>query len=241
VDKHHASALTQAISPDRLGTYLNAASGDQTRALDLYVWDRDVAVAVLADIAIVEVALRNALNDALTTTHGPDWYTQDIGLDERCRNQLAQAWERLGKHQRTPGRVVARLTLGFWVNLLDAGGLIGRPPQRWKADYETLWRSGLSSAFRGGSTEAAKTGERFTRSWTHSLALTVQAVRNRAAHHEPLLTGIPLPGQRQALVSRISVTDGQDTYRRLLRMIDRDLEAWLVSNSTVMTILTRRP
>jgi hypothetical protein len=127
------------------------------------------------------------------------------------------------------------------VNLLDAGGTIGRPPQQWRADYETLWRSGLSGAFRGGSIEAATTGERFTRSWTHSLASTVLAVRNRAAHHEPLLTGIPLPGQRQATVSRISVNDGYDAYRRLLRMVDRDLDAWLVTNSSVAPTLANRP
>lgn len=241
MDEQHASALTRAISPDRLGTYLAVAKGDRERALELYVWDRDVTAAVLADIAIVEVAVRNALNEALTALHGADWYTKDLGLDDRCRSQLAQAWDRLGKHQRTPGRVVARMTLGFWANLLDAGGSIGRPPQQWKADYETLWRSGLSGAFRGGSIEAAAAGERFTRSWTHSLVSTVLAVRNRAAHHEPMLTGIPLPGQRQASVSRISIDDGYATYRRLLRMVDRDLDAWLVGNSTVVATLSVRP
>lgn len=241
MDGQHAEALTRAISPDRLGTYLAAAEGDRERALKLYLWDRDVAAAVLADIAIVEVAVRNALNGALTVLHGADWYTKEFGLDDRCRSQLAQAWDRLSKQQRTPGRVVARMTLGFWVNLLDAGGSIGRPPQQWKADYETLWRSGLSGAFRGGSLEAATTDERFTRSWTHSLASEVLAVRNRAAHHEPMLTGIPLPGQRQATVSRISVDEGYIAYRRLLRMVDRDLDAWLVGNSTVIATLAARP
>ena len=32
------------------------------------------STAILADLAIVEVALRNALHNALTNTYGPEWY-----------------------------------------------------------------------------------------------------------------------------------------------------------------------
>lgn len=92
---HHAAALDRAISPDRFGTNLRAGNGGNGRARELYIWDRDVAAAVLADVAIVEVALRNTMNDALVTMHGADWYTKDIGLDDRSRGKLARAWQDL--------------------------------------------------------------------------------------------------------------------------------------------------
>jgi hypothetical protein len=230
-----ASALERAISPDRLGTYLVAAGSDRALARDLYVWDRDVAAAVLADIAIVEVALRNALNEQLTAVYGPEWYRANVGFDERTCRELATAWGRLS--QRTPGRVIASLMFGFWVGLLDTGGVTGRAPQNFPTDYEALWRSTLSRAFPGGRVEARAEGATFKRQWVHSKALVIQALRNRCAHHEPLVRGFPLPGQSK----RVTVQDGQTAYVTLLRMIDRDLAAWLDQNSMVAATLSRKP
>jgi len=238
---HHATALGKAISTDRFGTYLSAGGGDQTRAHELYVWDRDVASAVLADVAIVEVALRNSLNDALTTMHGAEWYSKDVGLDDRSRAKLASAWAALPARRRTPGRLVAQLMFGFWVDLVDAGGTVGKAPQQWGVDYEDLWRSGLAKAFPGGRAQAAAAGAQFTRTWTHEHLKIVQALRNRAAHHEPLVNGVPLPGQRQSPRSRVTVQEGHDACLLILRMIDRDLAQWVEVASRVPALLQARP
>ncbi|WP_165689006.1 Abi family protein, partial [Mycobacteroides abscessus] len=148
-----AAALDRAISTPRYASYLNAAGQDADRARKLYVWDRDLSTAILADLAIVEVALRNALHNALTGTYGPEWY-QNIALDDRSMKQVERAWGYLRNprqgHPSTPGRVIAQCTFGMWVNLLDAGGYAGREPRRVHADYEQLWRSTLRSAFPGG-------------------------------------------------------------------------------------------
>lgn len=82
--------LVKAISQDRLATYL-AQTGDLPRAVDLYIWDRDISMAILADIAVIEVALRNALHDVFTIYCGrADWYEQ-LELDERSRRGFANA------------------------------------------------------------------------------------------------------------------------------------------------------
>lgn len=237
----HATALDRAISADRLSTYVRAAAGDRERARALDVWDRDVASAVLADVAIVEVAVRNALNDALTRMQGERWYVRDIGLDDRSRHKLAMAWRDLPRGRRTPGRVVAQLMLGFWVDLLDSGGTVGREPQQFSVSYEDLWRAGLARAFPGGRVEAVADGGRFTRTWTHDKLRMVQALRNRAALHEPLVNGIPLPGRAQSRLPRISVQDGCEAYLLVLRMIDRDLADWVTRESRVPAELRRRP
>jgi hypothetical protein len=241
VHPRHAVALDHAISADRLGTYLRAGEGDPDRARALYLWDRDVASAVLADVAVVEVALRNALNDALVRLYGEVWYTRDIGLDDRSRTKLAAAWRDLPRARRTPGRVVAQLMFGFWVDLLDSGGTVGREPQQWDVRYDDLWRGGLAQAFPGGRKEAAALDARFSRAWTHQQVRTVQILRNRAAHHEPLINGVPLPGQRQAERSRISVLHGHELCLLVLRMIDRDLGDWAQRQSRVPAVVARRP
>lgn len=238
------SALLAAISTDRLGTYRTRAAQLGCDVLDLYVWDRDLAVAVLADVAIVEVALRNVLHAALTTHTGTEqWYLVDIGLDDRSRRELAEAWKRLSKDQRTPGRVVARLMFGFWVGLLDAGGYVGQEPQAFRADYEQLFRTTLSRAFPGGRVEARRVGASFTREWVHETVTVVHALRNRAAHHEPLVDGFPLHGQRDrhGNVVRLIVADGHAATVRLAAAIDRDLAAWLSGNSTVPRLLAAPP
>lgn len=93
----------------------------------------------------------------------------------------------------------------------------------------------------GGWHEAAAAGARFTRAWTHGHALVVQALRNRAAHHEPLVTGIPLPGRGQSARPRVSVEEGISTCALLLRMVDRDLAEWVAGESRVPGLLAAAP
>lgn len=229
-----SAALLRAISPDRLSTYTAAAAATGTDVLSLYLWDRDLAAAFLADIAVLEVALRNSMHAALSARFGgEDWYTRDIGLDDRSRAALTAAWNRLKEDRRTPGRVVAQLMFGFWSGLLDAGGYTGRKPQAFKCDYETLWRSSLNRAFPGGRVEARVEQEHFTRHWTSATVSAVQALRNRAAHHEPLVGGFPLPGQRDQYGNQVrrSAADGHQACLKLARLLDRDLASWLATNS----------
>lgn len=239
------SALDQAISTDRFATYLRAAGGDRALARALYIWDRDVSIAMLADIAILEVAMRNAMHKALSAIWGGAWYENvDLELDDRSIGQLRRAWADLPnpvKRNRAdpqlPGRLVARCMFGFWANLLDAGDYVGAEPRRRKVDYEALWRSALNEAFIGGAAEARSEGARYTRPWAHEAVRTVNALRNRVAHHEPLINGFPLPGQGR----RLSAADGHDACRKLARMIDRNLADWLDRSSQVPVLLHSRP
>jgi hypothetical protein len=255
------AALDRAISTPRYTSYLTAARNDPDLARDLYVWDRNLAVAVLADLAIVEVGLRNAMHDALSAQWGPAWYQHpDVALDDRSRSQLATAWGHLPKpvQQRpgdadVPGRLVAQCMLGFWVNLLDAGDHFGRDPRRFKVDYEDIWRDALSKAFPGGRTEARNDRNihkipdaAFTRAWTHSIAKNVVVLRNRVAHHEPLHKGFPLPGQKPGNQGakksrRMTAAEGHAQYLKLARMVDRNLADWITHDTKVPTILANRP
>lgn len=231
-------ALTRAISPDRLSTYQGAAEEAGVDVLGLYLWDRDLAAAALADIAVLEVALRNAMNTRLVEIAGRvDWYAIDVGLDDRSLRTVAQAWNRLPQRQRTPGRVVAQLMFGFWRGLLEQGGHHGDGPLRVRRLYEDLWRAGMHRAFPGGRAEAAGAGQRWTRTWTLGVVTPVHALRNRAAHHEPLVNGFPMPGEDR----RLSVEQGHQACLGLARVLDRDLASWLREHSQLAERLARRP
>lgn len=238
--------LEVAITVDRLGTYLGEAGGDRTLARELYVWDRDVAAAMFADIAIVEVALRNAIHEVLTAHFGERWY--ELGgmpLDWRATTNLQKAWERLPaqdranpEQPRVPGKLVARLMFGFWRDLFDSGGYVGKEPRQIKIDNEQNWRTVLHRAFLGGRLTAQSVGETYSRDWVLRQIDIVHAVRNRVAHHEPLLRGFPLPGHG---AERLTVEDGHLACVRLASMINFNLAGWLRGKSKVPTLLANRP
>lgn len=234
------TALSRLISPERLSTYSHEASTAGCDVLDLYLWDQDLAAAALADIAILEVALRNSMNEQLVAFAGrQDWYAVDIGLDDRSLNSIKRAWGDIPSARRTPGRVVAQLMLGFWRDLLETGGKIdGRTPRQRDADYETLWRNGMNYAFPGGRSLARHRSEQFSRTWMLNVVQMVHALRNRVSHHEPLINGVKMPGQ-QGL--RISIVEAHQACLFLARSLDRDLGCWFERNSRMTPVIHLRP
>ena len=225
-------------------------------ALQLYLWDRDVAVALLADLAVLEVALRDALHDAATQEWGTYWY-EVMPLDNRSQDALAEAWSRLPEHLRKnprrsdlPGRLVANCMFGFWTNLLDQGGYSGKGPRRHQVVYDQNWQA-LRKAFPGGRKEAARQRTanpanaqqiNFSRSWVHQVCKRINDVRNRVAHHEPVINGFPLKGQsKNGATKRLSIDEAHEDMLSLARMLDKDLAKWLLDNSSIPGVNSQRP
>jgi hypothetical protein len=215
------------LSASRFAAYNRAAGHDTELACRLYLWDRDVEAAILRDIAVVEVALRNALTRQLEAALGKSWHTSSaLNVDKRLTGARDRALDELRKLGRRPtsANVTAQLSLGFWVNLLNAPA-------------DPLWRQTLHAAFPGGKTEAAKDGQRFQRAWVLSVLQVMRNLRNRCAHHEPLLRGFPLPGR----LARLSAADGIAAYTKIARMIDRDLADWLDGDTAALQTIASRP
>lgn len=214
--------VEQWLSAARFHTYLTEAAGDRQRALDLYEWNTAIAAAILHDLAHVEVAVRNAYDGALMarqpgTVHWTSeelryfpvrWRTANNGrrYDENAtpREQIAYARRSAGRGA-PPGKVVAELMFSFWRYLSIA------------AREVSLWRPYLHHGFLPGTSRVAIDGPM---SRLHRL-------RNRVAHHEPLL-GQNLPGRRQ------DVAD-------LLGCISPELQHHVVAQSTWAAVESQRP
>jgi hypothetical protein len=97
VNGNEIAAILAAISPDRFKTYLSAA---------------------------VEVGLRNGINLALSRVYTPNWWECknlfDL-LDEERKGDLVTVLKRIRNRKLEPysGQVVAGLSFGFWVGILD--------------------------------------------------------------------------------------------------------------------------
>ncbi|WP_433870703.1 hypothetical protein [Saccharopolyspora sp. CA-218241] len=132
--------LYEALSAARLRPYLAGADGDPDAAWALYQWNLDVCAAFYAPLHWCEVALRNAMHDALRAHYRTDHWWDAAPLDANGRAMVAKA--RSGQAERkgrpaAPDDVVARLTLGFWVSLVSRGHSYDRE----------FWHKSLHAAF----------------------------------------------------------------------------------------------
>lgn len=175
--------VEQWLSGPRFNTYLAAGGGDRQRALDLYEWNVAVAAAIQHDLAHLEVAIRNTYDAALVARQaGPLHWTEDplayfpvtirranngqrYDENERPRDQLAAARRSAGRTAPT-GKIVAELMFGFWRYLTITGRA------------NTLWMPYLRHGFVSGTSRPA----------IDDPMGRLHRLRNRVAHHEPLLT-----------------------------------------------------
>lgn len=182
------SWLERWLSPARLQRYLDAAGQDRGRALALYDWNARVSAAVLMDLAHLEVALRNAYDRALTYAtpagHRHWTFAADIvfaplhrtkrakgrarwiiDVNRQSREIVETAVRNAGGPSAPPGKVIANLNFGFWRYLSS------------KAHEKSLWVPYLHTAFPL-RTNRGEVDARIGR---------LHELRNRVAHHEPLL------------------------------------------------------
>jgi hypothetical protein len=173
LNEDQIAAILSAISPDRFKTYLAAAGHCRQRALKLYLWNARLGEAFHLPIQAVEVALRNSISLALSRVFTANWWEcKDLFdlLDDDRRADLALVFRRIRNRELElhTGQVVAGLSFGFWVGMLD-----GRynPP---------IWGGQLRTAFPSFPADRARKN-------LHARVRRVGTLRNRIFHHEPLI------------------------------------------------------
>lgn len=166
--------LGAAFSSGRMERYeqWSKASGQPTHAL--YQLNTMLSKELYVALQTVEVALRTHMHRAAAGVHGERWViTPASFLDGAQRARIAKVKRRLSyKAALTPDDVVAGLSLEFWTTLF------GRA-------YDPEWRSTFHRTFR----KAARTadGQKLTRADVARSLDMLRSLRNRIAHHEPIL------------------------------------------------------
>lgn len=210
-----AAVLQQRLSAERLRSYLAMAAGDLDAAILLYEWNCAISAALFEVLGDVEVIVRNALHDSLTSWHAHgsfagEWYDNEHGLlAPQAVVYITAARIRLEKRRKpiSPGAVVAELNFGFWRFLLT------------KKYASTLWSVVGKTAFPAldhGRPEVFRA--RMAR--LHDL-------RNRIAHHEPIHW-------------RDIALDLKDCLM-VIRAVCPVSEAWSRDRSRVLQVLALRP
>jgi hypothetical protein len=162
------SKIRAALSEPRFQTYMKAAGHDEDYAIALYLFNARLSKAFLFPLHVVEVSLRNAIDELLCTLYGNDWTnsTAFFGiLSVESAASLTKAKDRARSSPRS--QIVATLTFDFWSNLF-------RP------EYDRpLWQVNLHRTLPNCPAH-------FTRPDVQSKVRGINQFRNRIAHHEPI-------------------------------------------------------
>jgi hypothetical protein len=168
--------LDRTLTRARIYRYLTATQGDLTQALAFYEMNIAISEALFGVLHSVEIAIRNSLHHALSMDIGTqDWYRNNLALPFPTVPRLVftrpmqKMIEKARRNVGTPapvGKLIAELTFGFWPFLVSS-------------QHHDLWSACTYHAFPHA---------RVPRSHVHTRLETIQRLRNRIAHHEPILS-----------------------------------------------------
>ncbi|WP_288792379.1 Abi family protein [uncultured Corynebacterium sp.] len=191
----------------------------QKNPVDLYLWNAQLAKAFLEDIEHFEVLLRNWIDRCVAKAWGERWYdninspSNPAGLNFNSidKRGIAKAKRRVGEADPPPGRVIAELTLDFWVHIFD---------NRHSATIHPK----LISAIKHRHSIEEFAGE----------IQIVYRLRNRCAHHEPLV-------KADRIVEAENVDRALRAIEDVTSWISPDAGRWIMGNSRVRGVYARRP
>lgn len=222
-------SLAGTLAKARLRAFRRAApGGDNKTALLMYVLDARIASCLHATLRAVEVLLREKIHRALATAYGARWFdtlTRRGALDQRTEDKFNRAIRGLTRGGRIPaaGEVVAELSLGAWVGLLDRGA---------NGQYDAIVWPKLASTL---STNAQVP----QRADVHALAKRFNWLRNRINHCEPVIFGVPLVGSftGDGKQRRRSLELMLEDVRELAEVLDAETGAWIRSWDLIDVLL----
>jgi abortive infection bacteriophage resistance protein len=159
--------LERTLSKERLLPYLQSTRRDAALAMQLYAQNTLLAESLYGILQGLEIALRNVIHGQLTIGFGAVSWWNVLNMEQAQASMVQKAKDALIQARKPldAGRVVAELSFGFWT------GLTG-------PKYDALWRNHLVKIFPRRPVQRAQVQARLN---------SIRKLRNRVAHHEPIL------------------------------------------------------
>ena len=170
--KQEIYILSGAFSSQRLEKYINLYNGDVMKVAAHYKANIALSESLYTSLSVFEVTLRNALSKEMERMMGrKDWYSvfpSNPAL-KSLTSEVTVAIRHISQRGEmvSPDKIIAELTFGFWVTLLNS-------------EYElSLWKS-LRLAFPHMPKKDRK------RKNVSSPCNALRKLRNRVFHHESI-------------------------------------------------------
>ena len=239
------AACIDVTSKARLSSYSNFFNVGEAEAYSIYKWNNELSSRAIHLIGIVEIILRNRIHNAFKLeldmvypkggTHNDDWYNYINNPPDTQRKLNA---ELIHKKSGTPlspaptaNQIVSKMSFGLWPNILKNASKISIGGCKTNINWDRAFRSifpGLPNQPLGYWTNFSNRDSIVAR------CFSVNSLRNRAAHFEPLwkfgkdfVETIPRQGVARSFSPK--PTTVEDMITRLRRDFDRvrELLMWL--------------
>lgn len=143
--------------------------------MHLYLLNSRLSEALYTPLHIFEVVLRNRIHMIASELEIGDrqqlWFDRShFQIGYRQKEKIAKARQELSRDRKAhePHRIVAALNFGYWTSFFGP-------------EYETIWQRGLNRIAR------TPDGKGLTRKAFSGPLLQIRFLRNRIAHHEPVI------------------------------------------------------
>ncbi|TBF35228.1 hypothetical protein ELG88_08370 [Rhizobium leguminosarum] len=230
-------ALTGALTKSRLGKFLVKGGYDFPLTMEWYLWNARLTKSLQFPMHAAEVTLRNAVAHHLALLGAPSEWAFDTAIlnslakkSSHTRESLNTAKRRLLRSKMksvdyerqvesvnhldipsfyliTTDDVVAKLSFEFWT------GLLGK-------EFENDWHTTIRRVF-----PSLPPGTSRRDIWL--IADEAKELRNRMAHHEPIL--------------HLPLADAHDAILALVGYRCRETRAWVRHFSTFQSVLSEEP
>jgi hypothetical protein len=185
------AGIVSSLSHDRFESYRESSDQDDVDVVARYAWNVAMCAALYPLLNVFEVTLRNRLFQLVNSKYPsgsrphntiPCWLdfstpiitSREVRTVERAKKQLPTPRNGQARHATT-ARLVAQLTLDFWVFLFHEPYESGHP-----GAVANLWPKLLKSVF-----PSMAPADRVLTSTLASLE-EIRVLRNRVFHHEPI-------------------------------------------------------
>lgn len=116
--------LINLFSVNRLNSYKYDTNDDSSILLERYLYNIEVSKALYPLLSLLEISLRNRINQAIEDTIQKDWLMKELNGQNILLtgefNKLQDAKQKLlkkGHKNFTKDDLIAELSLGFWIYL----------------------------------------------------------------------------------------------------------------------------
>jgi hypothetical protein len=210
-------SIKNTLSLSRMSTFERAVVGSSVNALDLYNWNAQLSSALIYPFHIFEVSLRNAVSDGLSSVHSANWHTA-----QSFRRSLKKAkygycplddLEKVTRKHKNLSKVIPELKFVFWEKCFTS---------RFQGQ---IWEKHILNTFPNHASLNLSSTD--LREYIRIQTGLVREVRNRVAHHEPILKfDIPLLMQ---------------SMEQMVRLRCEDTSEWMIANQQVLAVYQARP
>ena len=211
--------IITSFSKPRFNAYLNMAKGNEELAIKLYIHNSELVGSLFLPLSVTEVTLRNAVDNAFSSQFGNTWYQEkkiNLHIGTKNAKKLKSLVGFLNRERiYSHNQVVANLSFSFWVNAFHKNRFYG------------FWRNEINNTFPNWKEKFPNKKTQDIRDEIRNIIKPIYKLRNRAAHHEPILN--------------MNVKDVHQNMIQLTTLICKETAKWIEQNSKVIEVLNNDP